>query len=117
MHLNLASERTGGSEENVWKEIQSTLELKGRSAAVCPVGLPLGAKVSFHIPLSFPVEPDGSLMLDLPAHLLLSSLFPLLRSMKEKSLSSWGYVSLSSSCTLKITSWCLAAKLDFQGRI
>lgn len=74
-----------------------TLELKGRSAAVCPVGLPLGAKPSSHIPLSFPLEPDGSLMLDLPAHLLLSSLPSLLCSMKEKSPSSWGYVSLSSS--------------------
>lgn len=67
--------------------------------------------------LSFPLEPDGSLRLDLPAHLLLSFLSSLVCSVEEKSLSSWGYGSLCSSCTLRITSCCLAAKLNFQGRI
>lgn len=35
--------------------------------------------------LSFSLDPDGSLMLDLPDHLLLSSLFSLLCSVEEKS--------------------------------
>lgn len=45
-------------------------KLKGRNAAGSPVGLSSGAKVSSQIPpLFLPLEPDSSLMLNVPDHL------------------------------------------------
>lgn len=67
--------------------IGCAFELKGRSGASCPEGRPLGAGAPSQMPLSFSLELGGSLMLDLPAHLL-SSLPSLLCSVEEKSVSS-----------------------------
>lgn len=59
---------------------------------------------------------DGSVVPGLPAHLFFSSLSSHLCSVEEKSALGV-YVCLSSSCTLRVTSCCLATKLHFQGRI